>query len=99
MPDGIGDAQWEAGRLELEITESVLLQDNDANLSMLHRLRVLGVRISMDDFGTGSSSLSYLRRFPSDKIKNDQSFVRNLEQERGASRLSAPWWAWVRRWA
>ncbi|MGI4942497.1 MAG: putative bifunctional diguanylate cyclase/phosphodiesterase, partial [Janthinobacterium lividum] len=73
-----------ASRLELEITESVLLQDNDANLGVLHRLRVLGVRISMDDFGTGYSSLSYLRRFPFDKIKIDQSFVRNLEQERGS---------------
>ncbi|HEY0206363.1 MAG TPA: EAL domain-containing protein [Acetobacteraceae bacterium] len=73
-----------ADRLELEITESVLLQDNDVNLGVLHRLRVLGVRISMDDFGTGYSSLSYLRRFPFDKIKIDQSFVRNLEQERGS---------------
>jgi EAL domain-containing protein (putative c-di-GMP-specific phosphodiesterase class I) len=73
-----------AGRLELEITESVLLQDNDVTLNVLHRLRVLGVRISMDDFGTGYSSLSYLRRFPFDKIKIDQSFMRNLEQERGS---------------
>ena len=70
-------------RLELEITESVLLQENDAILRMLHRLRDLGVRISMDDFGTGYSSLSYLRRFPFDKIKVDQSFVRNLERDKG----------------
>ncbi len=65
-------------RLELEITESVLLQDNDATVAILHQLRRLGVRIAMDDFGTGYSSLSYLRSFPFDKIKIDQSFVREL---------------------
>ena len=61
-------------RLELEITEGVLLQENDVNLATLHALRNLGLRISMDDFGTGYSSLSYLRAFPFDKIKIDRSF-------------------------
>ncbi len=67
-----------ASRLELEITESILLQDNDTILEILREIRALGVHISMDDFGTGYSSLSYLRRFPFDKIKIDQSFIRNL---------------------
>ena len=67
-----------AGRLELEITESVLLQDDADVMRTLFALRALGVRISMDDFGTGYSSLSYLRRFPFDKIKIDQSFVQGM---------------------
>ena len=68
-----------ATRLELEVTESVLLQDSDIVMKILHDIRTLGVRISMDDFGTGYSSLSYLRRFPFDKIKIDQSFIRTLD--------------------
>jgi predicted signal transduction protein with EAL and GGDEF domain len=65
-------------RLELEITETVLLNDNEATLTALNQLRLLGVRIAMDDFGTGYSSLSYLRSFPFDKIKIDRSFIREL---------------------
>jgi diguanylate cyclase (GGDEF)-like protein/PAS domain S-box-containing protein len=65
-------------RLELEITESVLLENNENNIKTLHALRNLGVKISMDDFGTGYCSLSYLRSFPFDKIKIDQSFIRDL---------------------
>jgi diguanylate cyclase (GGDEF)-like protein len=71
-------------RLELEITESVLLADNVATLAVLHTLRGHGIRIAMDDFGTGYSSLSYLRAFPFDKIKIDQSFVRDLEAADGS---------------
>jgi diguanylate cyclase (GGDEF)-like protein len=76
--EAVASAGLEPDRLELEITESVLLQDSDATLAILHTLRGFGVRISMDDFGTGYSSLSYLRSFPFDKIKIDQSFVREL---------------------
>ena len=74
-----------SNRLELEITESVLLQDNDATLTTLHQLRSMGIRIALDDFGTGYSSLSYLRRFPFDKIKVDQLFVRDLPDEGDAA--------------
>ena len=67
-----------AARLELEITESVILEESKTNLATLHSLRALGVGIAMDDFGTGYSSLSYLRAFPFDKIKIDQSFISEL---------------------
>jgi diguanylate cyclase (GGDEF)-like protein len=70
-----------ANRLELEITEGVLLDDHDTTLAILHQLRGFGVRIAMDDFGTGYSSLSYLRSFPFDKIKIDSSFIRTIADE------------------
>ena len=70
-----------AARLELEITESVLLQNDETTRAMLHQLRSLGVRIALDDFGTGYASLSYLRSFPFDKIKIDRCFVADLVDE------------------
>jgi EAL domain-containing protein (putative c-di-GMP-specific phosphodiesterase class I) len=74
-------------RLEVEITEGSLLQDEQRTLAILREMRTLGVRISMDDFGTGYSSLSYLRRFPFDKIKIDQSFVRQTPEDKDSAAI------------
>ena len=80
----LASAGLDANRLEIEITESVLLQDKEGTLAILHQLRALGVRIAMDDFGTGYSSLTYLRCFPFDKIKIDRSFVRDIATDAGS---------------
>ncbi len=71
-------------RLEIEITETVLLQNKEATLAVLHQLRALGVRIALDDFGTGYSSLTYLQSFPFDKIKIDRSFVKDITENTGS---------------
>jgi diguanylate cyclase (GGDEF)-like protein len=80
----LADTGLRPNRLELEITESVLLIDSKATLAILHQLRDMGVRLSMDDFGTGYSSLSYLLSFPFDKIKIDRSFVGDSSNTAGA---------------
>jgi diguanylate cyclase (GGDEF)-like protein len=73
-----------ASRLELEITEAVLIRDDAAALAILHQLRALGVGIALDDFGTGYSSLSYLQRFPFDKIKIDRCFIKDIAESGGS---------------
>ncbi len=87
LVDMVGNALTASGlpgrRLELEITESVLLRNEASVLAALHRIRALGVRVAMDDFGTGYSSLSQLHSFPFDKIKIDRSFVRELGNAAG----------------
>jgi diguanylate cyclase (GGDEF)-like protein/PAS domain S-box-containing protein len=85
--DALKQSGLAARRLELEITETLLLEKSSQVLATLHALRALGVRISMDDFGTGYSSLSYLRSFPFDKIKVDRSFVRDVDANRDAQAI------------
>jgi diguanylate cyclase (GGDEF)-like protein len=76
----LADARLDARRLELEVTETAMLADTSAVLTILHQLRDLGLKIALDDFGTGYSSLSYLQRFPFSKVKIDRSFVSQLGQ-------------------
>jgi EAL domain-containing protein (putative c-di-GMP-specific phosphodiesterase class I) len=78
--DALAASGLPAERLELEITETALLQENKATVDTLYQLRELGVRIALDDFGTGYSSLSYLRSFPFDRIKIDRSFIKDIHR-------------------
>ncbi len=78
VTSALADAGLPPQRLELEVTETALLDDSEATIEILHQLRALGVRVSLDDFGVGYSSLSYLRKFPFDRIKIDRSFVGTL---------------------
>jgi diguanylate cyclase (GGDEF)-like protein len=87
VANALGESGLSADRLEMEITEAVLVQDTFTTLTTLHQLRDLGVRIAMDDFGTGYSSLSYLRSFPFDKIKIDQSFIKDLASSNGSAAI------------
>ena len=74
----LGETGLAPQRLELEITEGLLMRNTEATIATLHRLKDIGLRIAMDDFGTGYSSLSYLQSFPFDRIKVDRSFVSQL---------------------
>lgn len=83
----LGQSGLPPHRLEIEITEAVLIGDDEMALTILHELKAIGVRVALDDFGTGYSSLSYLRRFPFDKIKIDRSFISDLTEEDGSSAI------------
>ena len=85
--DALDSSGLAPGRLEIEITETLVLEKSENVLETLHALRSLGISVSMDDFGTGYSSLSYLRSFPFDKIKIDRSFVRDLNGNRDAQAI------------
>jgi EAL domain-containing protein (putative c-di-GMP-specific phosphodiesterase class I) len=87
VTDALRVAALQPERLELEITESIMLQDTESNLATLHQLRDLGVRIALDDFGTGYSSLGYLRSFPFDRVKIDKSFVQEIGARQDCSAI------------
>jgi EAL domain-containing protein (putative c-di-GMP-specific phosphodiesterase class I) len=85
VADALEKSGLEPGYLELEVTESIMMQDMEAVLTMLKKLKGIGIHLSIDDFGTGYSSLSYLQRFPLDALKIDRSFVSNIEKPEGSA--------------
>jgi diguanylate cyclase (GGDEF)-like protein len=87
VTNALASAGLKGQRLCIEITEGVLMDHTDAAIATLHQLRALGVKIAMDDFGTGYCSLSYLQRFPFDKIKIDRSFIAELSQKEEAAAI------------
>lgn len=87
VKSALRDADLEAEYLELELTESLILENAELTIKTMHELKDLGISLSLDDFGTGYSSLSYLRRYPIDRIKIDQSFVRDMTEHAGSAAL------------
>jgi diguanylate cyclase (GGDEF)-like protein/PAS domain S-box-containing protein len=81
------ETRWDPRHLEIELTESVLMQNSESSVSVLQALKAMGVQLALDDFGTGYSSLSYLKRFPIDALKVDQSFVRDINADSGGSTI------------
>ena len=87
VKSALQDAELDAEFLELELTESLILENAELTIKTMHELKALGISLSLDDFGTGYSSLSYLRRYPIDRIKIDQSFVRDMTEHAGSAAL------------
>jgi EAL domain-containing protein (putative c-di-GMP-specific phosphodiesterase class I) len=81
VTDALNEFSVEPQHLELEITESILMQNTETTITMLHELKNMGIRLAMDDFGTGYSSFSYLKRFPLDVIKIDRSFINDIPDD------------------
>jgi len=87
VQSALDDAELEAKYLELELTESLILENAEQTIQSMHALKSLGIGLSLDDFGTGYSSLSYLRHYPVDRIKIDQSFIRDMTEHAGSAAL------------